>query len=246
VWHDIGVRMGIRGIPPGFREAAEFKERFEERHMVYADSNREVAHPAIEGLLLADVPWPLRGFARRLLYYALMDDRLRDALGFSAHHLSGLEKLVMPWAARAAHSALWACHGLFTRFFLPPRPLHRALFRIAPLGCPAANSSSGPFSITHRRFLSIPSLYEHSGYKIEELGPLHPGKLAPPFSPALNIHNKEKKKKKKKQQNPDADDEAEEEEEEEELLLLCPLEACSNEPWPPSLLVHLPPPAAAA
>ena len=202
-WHDIGMRMGIREIPESISSAAEYMESFEARHMVYADSNPEISEPTIR-LFLEDMPACLRPLGRRLVY-AVMDDRLRVAMGYPKQPR---------WLSSGLKMGLKLFHGVFTQWFLPPRPVEKARVRIAPLGCPVAgggNESGKQMLVRFARFRATPCVYAEKGYRIEELGPIHPGKLAP-----THLGPKE--------------------EGEEEKELLCPMERCSNVPWPDSLL----------
>ena len=205
--------MGIREIPESIESAAEYMESFEARHMVYADLNPKTSEPTMK-LFLADMPACLRPLGRRLVY-AVMDDRLRVAMGYPKQPL---------WLSSGLKMGLKLFHGVFTRWFLPPRPLEKARFRISPLGCPVAgqgNESGRQMSVRFTRFRTTPCVYAEKGYRIEELGPIHPGELAP--TP----------RRRQQQKQPEAKEEGEEEKE-----LLCPMERCSNIPWPDSLLMN--------
>ena len=195
-WHDIGLRMGIRNIPATISDVAEYMESFEARHMAYADSNRDVSEATVK-LFLADFPPVLRPLARRLVY-ALMDDRMRDALGYPRQP---------GWLRWAVHGALRVYQGLLTGWLLPPRPLEKALVRIAPLGCPVSGGGvvdlGGRVSVRYRRFWATPCVYADKGYRIEELGALNPGKLAEP------------------RPLPEGGE-----------AMLCPIESSNNEAWP--------------
>ena len=199
--------MGIREIPESIAAAAEYMESFEARHMVYADSNPKISEPTIK-LFLEDVPSWLRPLGRRLVY-AVMDDRLRVAMGYPKQPR---------WLSWGLKMGLKSFHGVFTRWFLPPRPLEKAKVRITPLGCPVAgrgNESGTQMSVRFARFRATPCVYAEKGYRIEELGPIHPGKLA-------------RTQQQQQQQQQVGPKEVKE--------LLCPMERCSNVPWPDSLL----------
>ena len=197
-WHDIGLRMGIRNIPETITDTAEYVESYEARHMAYSDSNRDVSEASMK-VFLDDFPLVLRPLARRLMY-ALMDDRMRDAMGYPKQP---------GWLRWAVHGALRVFHGFLTGWFLPPRPLEKALVRIAPLGCPMVGGRDDPgsrVSVSYQRFWAMPCVYADKVYRIEELGTLNPGKLAPLV--------------------PLPEGEA----------MFCPIESCNNEAWPFSFL----------
>jgi hypothetical protein len=200
-WHDIGVRMGIRSIPASIDDAAKYLDWFEAREMVYSDSNREISEYTM-ALFLGDLPRLLRPLARRLLY-AMMDDLLLAAMGYPKQPR---------WLSNFLKLGLRASQRVFTRWFLPPRPLEKATFRIWKPGCPAL---PGKMPVGPPRFRAAPCVYADTGYRIDELGPLHPGKLAPPVVVD------------------DGDDNHEHQ------PLFCPLEASSQLPWPQSLFPQL-------
>ena len=203
------MRMGIREISESIAATAEYMESFEARHMVYADSNPKVSEPTMK-LFLEDMPAWLRPLGRRLVY-AVMDDRLRVAMGYPKQPR---------WLTSSLEIGLKLFHGVFTRWFLPPRPLEKARFRIAPLGCPVAgrgNESGTQMSVRFARFRATPCVYAEKGYRIEELGPIHPGKLA----------RTQQQQQQQQQQQVGAKEVKE---------LLCPMEHCSNAPWPDLLL----------
>lgn len=167
-WHDVGTRMGMRHIPASIPAMIEYRDDYEAKRMVYADSNKEIAETTVK-LLLSDVPalvWPL---ARRIVY-SLMDDRLLKSMGFPKQH---------PWLTALSHSLL-KMHGLAVSC-LPPRPLSWAKSRI-PCGCPTSQGLAfdpdALYKLDFQRYK--PSSYDR-GYKIKDIGALKPGHLGDPF-----------------------------------------------------------------
>lgn len=167
-WHDIGTRMGMRQIPASIAALSEYRDDYEAKRMVYADSNKEIAETTVK-LLLSDVPpllWPL---ARRIVY-SLMDDRLLKSLGYPKQR---------PWLIALSHSLL-KLHG-FAVSWLPPRPLSWAESRI-PSGCPTSQGlgfdPDALYKLGFQRYK--PSSYE-KGYKIKDIGVLKLGRLGDPF-----------------------------------------------------------------
>jgi len=79
-WREVGRRMAIRDIPERFEDFERYNVEYEGANFRYADSNRRVAQ-ASRDMFLAWLP----GVPNRLGTHAiaaLMDDRLREALGF--------------------------------------------------------------------------------------------------------------------------------------------------------------------
>src|SRR5215213_4900648 len=79
-WREVGRRMGIKGIPDRFDDLESYNVEYERSNFRFAESNRRVAE-ASRDMFLAWFP----GVPKRLGSHAiaaLMDDRLREALGF--------------------------------------------------------------------------------------------------------------------------------------------------------------------
>jgi len=79
-WREIGRRMAIKEIPEDYDELERYNVEYERANFRYADSNARVAQ-ASRDMFLAWFP----GLPKRLGAHAitaLMDDRLREALGF--------------------------------------------------------------------------------------------------------------------------------------------------------------------
>jgi hypothetical protein len=80
-WRELGRRMGIKDLPSEYDELERFNVEYERANFRAADSNARVAR-ASRAMFLAWFP----GVPRRLgghVISALLDDRLRQALGFS-------------------------------------------------------------------------------------------------------------------------------------------------------------------
>jgi hypothetical protein len=79
-WREVGRRMAIKEIPSSFEEFERYNVEYERANFRFADSNARVAR-ASRDMFLAWFP----GLPKRLGAHgisALMDDRLREALGF--------------------------------------------------------------------------------------------------------------------------------------------------------------------
>ena len=80
-WREIGRRMAIKNIPESYEELERYNVEYERANFRYADSNARVAR-ASRDMFLAWFPGvPTRLGAHAMA--ALMDDRLREAIGFS-------------------------------------------------------------------------------------------------------------------------------------------------------------------
>jgi hypothetical protein len=79
-WREVGKRMAIKQIPPTFDELEQYNVEYERANFRLTESNARVAR-ASRDMFLAWFP----GLPRRLgapAIAALMDDRLREAIGF--------------------------------------------------------------------------------------------------------------------------------------------------------------------
>jgi hypothetical protein len=79
-WREVGKRMAIEQIPETFKEFERYNEEYERANFRFAESNARVAR-ASRDMFLAWFP----GTPKRLGAHAiaaLMDDRLREAIGF--------------------------------------------------------------------------------------------------------------------------------------------------------------------
>ena len=79
-WREVGRRMAIKQIPASYEELERYNVEYERENFRYADSNARVAR-ASRDMFLAWFPMvPKRLGAHAMA--ALMDDRLREAIGF--------------------------------------------------------------------------------------------------------------------------------------------------------------------
>lgn len=107
-YREVGKRMGVHDIPPGYHEFAEFKRDFEERHFVFTESNRQVGEYTV-GLFAAWFPAFLRP-AVRLGVRGMLDEPMLRAFGFAP---------APRWVAAMGESGLRA--RAFALRFRPPR-----------------------------------------------------------------------------------------------------------------------------
>ena len=79
-WREIGRRMAIKEIPESYDELERYNVEYERANFRFADSNARVARASRDMFLawFPGVPRPLGAHA----IAALMDDRLREAIGF--------------------------------------------------------------------------------------------------------------------------------------------------------------------
>jgi len=108
-WKEIGNRMGITNMPQTLPDLEAWVEKFEETHMIYADSNRVCAETTTN-LYLRNVPSLLKNFAR-LAASSLLEDRVRIAVG---------QPEPPAWIAFVVKSLL-KTRGSLVRFLFLPR-----------------------------------------------------------------------------------------------------------------------------
>ena len=109
-WREVGRRMNIKDIPQTYDEFEQYNMVYEQKHFVYADTNRRVGE-ATRDLFLSWFPLP--GFLRSMLkpaIYALLDDSMLSAFGFPRPPKILRQLLSMSLKARA-----------FALRFFPPR-----------------------------------------------------------------------------------------------------------------------------
>jgi uncharacterized protein (DUF2236 family) len=78
----VGVRMGIKDIPPSFESFAEFKLDYEREHFRYSVTNERIGTYTLE-LMAGWYPKPFRPLAR-MAARGMLDDRMLTAFGFEA------------------------------------------------------------------------------------------------------------------------------------------------------------------
>lgn len=81
-YHELGRRMHIREIPERIAELERYNRDYEAKHFRYAETNRRVGAVTRDLLLGFYLPRPLIPIGRPVAH-ALMDEPLRQAMGFS-------------------------------------------------------------------------------------------------------------------------------------------------------------------
>lgn len=107
-WREIGLRMGMQGIPGTLGELESWTERYEEREMVYAESNTLCADTTIE-LYLRGAPRWLHAFVRGVTC-ALLEERVLRAVGWGDP---------APWVVGLVKGGLRARAWVIRHAFLP-------------------------------------------------------------------------------------------------------------------------------
>jgi len=89
-FRNVGQRMGLRQLPDDWAGFQQWVQRYEDRYLVYAESNRDVADSTI-AIFAGWFPGPLR-FLVPPAVSALISDKLRQAFGYPAPNpaLAGL------------------------------------------------------------------------------------------------------------------------------------------------------------
>ena len=79
-YREVGRRMGVRDIPPGYQQFKDFKQAYEREHFAYSPANREIGEYTV-GLFAAWFPALLRP-AVRLAVRGMLDEPMLRAFGF--------------------------------------------------------------------------------------------------------------------------------------------------------------------
>jgi hypothetical protein len=85
-WREIGRRMNIKNIPDDLDAFERYNRAFEQEHFRYAPNNHHLAVATRDLFFGWFLPKSLHRFGAPFIY-AIMDDRLRDAVGFPAPSL---------------------------------------------------------------------------------------------------------------------------------------------------------------
>jgi hypothetical protein len=80
LWREIGLRMGVRDIPPNLEVFQEWTLNFEKDNMYYTDTNKVLADTAL-GLILRDAPKWQHGFLKNVSSVFMEEKSLR-AIGW--------------------------------------------------------------------------------------------------------------------------------------------------------------------
>ena len=146
--------MGIKSVPESFEDVEKMMERYEERYMQYADSNKDLSEATMK-LLLSKIPFKsLHATLLHPIIAALCPDRLRLAMGLREPSIT-VQKLV-PFALHL--------HSFLNRHFIPPRS--------SPILRCSDSSCLHESALLYTNFDEYEATYKN-GYRIEELGPCH-------------------------------------------------------------------------
>ncbi len=80
-WREVGRRMNIKSLPTDFDEFERFNVAYEQEHFSYAEANHQLACATRDMFLGWFLPKPLWPLGAPFIY-AVMDDRLLEAVGF--------------------------------------------------------------------------------------------------------------------------------------------------------------------
>ncbi|RIB16176.1 hypothetical protein C2G38_2247192 [Gigaspora rosea] len=168
---EIGIRMGIKEIPPSYDDMVKFKEDFEAKYMIYSKSNPEAAEGTIR-LFLSPIPPFLQPFTRKIIY-SLLDDHFRIAMDYPKQPtwLVFLIKFLLKTRA------------LFIRYLMLPRTIPTTRVPDKPVLMTGNKYPNDHICATNfnndemdSSKIYIPRFHPYentylNGYKIEELGP---------------------------------------------------------------------------
>ena len=145
-------RRGIKDIPESYAKTERYLDAFEEKNMVYTESNVVVGN-STTALFLSILPETMRPFCKPAIY-ALCPPRLRQAMGFP--NPPRLLVMIIDAALKLA--------AFFVRYFMPPRSAPKYRTRSHH---PVTFSRN---TLLYPCFHPFNKTYEE-GYRIAELGP---------------------------------------------------------------------------
>jgi hypothetical protein len=183
VWRDIGLKMGIQDMFSSEEEAVKYYDDYEEKHMVFAQTNHDVGMKTLQ-LFLSIVPSVCHPLGRQIVY-SLCDKRLRTAMGFPD------PPMVVVLISHLMLHVSW----VVTRVLLLSRRTPRTRTPATPCtsagsGCPiktTRNTCAGSICVPGARdycecsapenFTFMPHYHVFNqiypdGYRISELGPI--------------------------------------------------------------------------
>lgn len=155
LFYHIGRCMGISDIPGTLDGLVEWSETYERNYMRFQPCNKEVADHTTN-LLLYSLPSSLHSFARKLVA-SLMDDRLREAMGYPR----------APSSIVTFKETLFRLRALFNRHLMLPRSKPLSNIPIA------ADEKGNVFTIEHLLSEGIPAVCPASGARAGD------GKMCP-------------------------------------------------------------------
>ncbi|KAK9473649.1 Mycophenolic acid synthesis protein B [Dipodascopsis tothii] len=186
-WIEIGNRMAIKNLPESLDALIEWSDKYEEKNMIYTESNAKVGEYTIQ-LLLSTLPFFVRPYVTSVLL-CLMDHRLRTAMGFEDPP---------KWLQSFAQNSI-LLGGVIVKYMFVPRA--SSIVQLAPLpetsDAPHTTKSryNSPYAFGQQPWYVAPSLwqtfgvpgvmrllvqgnppggkYKPEGYCIRQLGPLN-------------------------------------------------------------------------
>jgi hypothetical protein len=109
-YKDMGNKMGIQNIPNSFEEFNDWNIDFEKKHMIFEQSNQDVAECTLR-LLLSSYPPFLHSIVRNASL-SLMDERLLHSMNYKKPH----------WIYSFILNSILILYSWFILILMPPRP----------------------------------------------------------------------------------------------------------------------------
>ncbi|XP_024536846.1 mycophenolic acid synthesis protein B-like [Selaginella moellendorffii] len=168
LWHDIGLRMGLKDIPENIQAMRDYIDEFEEKYAKFDEKNKSIVQE-LKHLVLDSFPRRVQPVVETGIC-ALIGERIRIATGLPK------PRAIVEWAVL---SALKLLSGTMVSIFMPPRTVAGAKGSIDVDWSPnpeARPEELRPLNVNVYR----PPSFE-KGYKLAELGALKPGKIGPRY-----------------------------------------------------------------
>ncbi|MEL6382224.1 MAG: oxygenase MpaB family protein [Cyanobacteria bacterium J06626_18] len=140
-WHAVGQRMGISDIPPSYEAFEQFNQAYESQYFCYSPDNQMIGN-AVVALMQSWLPKTAAPMVPTVVR-ALVDDRLRKALGWSQPPASVCWTLkhLLQWSRRGAR---WLPQRRHANFLVDtPNTTYPTGYDLATLGPQEAPPQSG-------------------------------------------------------------------------------------------------------
>ena len=152
-WHAVGQRMGISDIPPSYEKFEQFNQTYEAQHFSYSPDNQMIGD-AVVTLMQSWLPKNAALIVPTIVR-ALVDDRLREALGWPepSPSIQWTVQHLLQWSRRGAH---WLPQRRRSNFLVDaPNATYPTGYDLANLGPQEAMPKTGTSRCPFMRMQSL-------------------------------------------------------------------------------------------
>lgn len=168
-WRQVGLDMHIKDIPLEYSAMETWWMGYEHKYMKYHKANQRVAAPTLEFMTTKVPDWPGCRAAVKYAMLALMDPKMKVALGLE-REMSPLNSTLVLWLLRVL--------VLLYNAVLPIRPVSWMKLRTPKVAGQPPNYASYPFY----------KYFTNQGYNVRCLGPEEQHKTAAAVTHHQNKH----------------------------------------------------------